>query len=152
MVRVRGKHLYLWRAIDDEGEVLDILVQKHRNKRAALRLMRKLMKNSGIHPESIVTDGLKSYGAAAHDLKLSEQHQSGWMRENNRAENSHLPIRRRERKMWRFKSQGSAQRFLSIHASIYNVFYTQRHLTTRPIMRQLRNAAHQTWAHATTAA
>ncbi len=122
VVRVRGKHLYLWRAVDDEGEVLDMLVQKRRNKRAALRLMHKLLKNSGIHPESIVTDGLRSYGAAAHDFKLSEQHQSGRMRENSRAENSQLSIRRRERKMQRFKSQGSAQRFLSIHASIYNVF------------------------------
>ena len=133
VIRIRGTRMYLWRAVDDEGEVLDMLLQKRRNKRAALRLMRKLLKNIGIHPESIVTDGLRSYGAAAHDLNLSERHHPGRMRKNNRAENSHLPIRRRERKMQRFKSQGSAQRFLSVHACIYNIFYTQRHLITRPI-------------------
>ena len=152
VVRIRGIPMYLWRAVDDEGEVLDMLVQKRRNKRAALRLLRKLLKNIGIHPESIVTDGLRSYSAAPHDLNLSERHHPGRMRKNNRAENSHLPLRRRECKMQRFKSQGSAQRFLSVHACIYNIFYTQRHLTTRPIMRQLRSVAHQTWASATSAA
>ena len=152
VVRIRGIPMYLWRAVDDEGEVLDMLVQKRRNKRAALRLLRKLLKNIGIHPESIGTDGLRSYGAAAQDLNLSERHHPGRMRENNRAENSHLPIRRRERKMQRFKSQGSAQRFLSIYASVYNVFYTQRHLTSRSVMRQMRSAAHQAWADAVDAA
>jgi putative transposase len=144
VVRICGTRMYLWRAGDDDDEVLDMLLQKRRNKRAGLRLMRKLLKNIGIHPESIVTDGLRSYSAAAHDLNLSERHHPGRMRENNRAENSHLPIRRRDRKMQRFKSQGSAQPFLSVHACIYNIFYTQRHLTTRPIMRQLRSVAHQT--------
>jgi putative transposase len=152
VIRIRGTRIYLWRAVDDEGEVLDMLLQKRRNKRAGLRLMRKLLKNIGIHPESIVTDGLRSYGAAAHDLNLSEQHHPGRMRENNRAENSPLPIRRRERKMQRFKSQRSAQRFLSVHAPVYNIFNTQRHLTTRPTMRQLRRVAHQSWASATAAA
>ena len=152
VIRIRGARMYLWRAVDDEGEVLDILVQKRRNKRAARRLMRKPLKNTGMHPESIVTDGLGSYRAAALDLNLSGRHHPGRMRENNRCENSHLPIRRRERKMQRFKSQGSAQRFLFVHASVYNVFNTQRHLASRPVMRQLRNAAHQAWADATVAA
>ena len=151
VIRIRGARMYLWRAVDDEGEVLDMLVQKRRNKRAALRLMRKLPKNSGIHPERIVTDGLKSYSAAAHHLNLSERHYPGRMRENNRAENSHLPIRRRERKMQRFKSQGSAQKFLSVHAAVYNISNTQRHLTSRPVMKQLRSAAHEAWAQATAA-
>ena len=152
VVRIRGVRMYLWRAVDDEGEVLDMLVQKCRNTRAALRLMRKLLKDSGVRPTSIVTDGLGSYGAVARALNLSERRHPGRMRKNNRAENSHLPLRRRECKMQRFKSQGSAQRFLSVHACIYNIFYTQRHLTTRPIMRQLRSVAHQTWASATAAA
>ena len=144
--------MYLWRAVDDDGEVLDMLVQKHRNTRAAFRLMRKLLKNSGVRPARIVTDGLGSYGAAARVLNLSERHHPGRMRENNRCENSHLPIRRRERKMQRFKSLGSTQRSLSVHACIYNIFYAQRHLTTRPAMRQLRSVAHQTWASATVTA
>jgi len=105
VVRIRGVRMYLWRAVDDEGEVLDMLVQKRRNTRAALRLMRKLLKDSGVRPTSIVTDGLGSYGAAARALNLSERHHPGRMRENNRCENSHLPIRRRERKMQRFKAR-----------------------------------------------
>ena len=107
-VKIRGRQMYLWRAVDDEGEVLDVLVQRRRNKGAAEKLLRKLLKNQGIHPETITTDKLPSYGAAVKDLNLEGRHKPGGMRENNRAENSHLPIRRRERKMQRFKSQGSA--------------------------------------------
>src|ERR1019366_10243543 len=101
----------LWRAVDDEGEVLDMLVQKRRNTDAALRLLRKLLKHQGIHPEIIVTDGLPSYRSAARELGCEHRHRRGRMRANNRAENSHLVIRRRERKQQKFKSQGSAQRF-----------------------------------------
>lgn len=144
VVRVRGRRMYLWRAVDDEGEVLDVLVQERRNKHSALKLLRKLLKNHGIHPETIITDKLASYRAAARDLGLSSRHRPGGMRENNRAENSHLVIRRRERKQQKFKSQGSAQRFLSSHAPIYNTFSLQPHLIRRSTLRQFRAEAHQT--------
>ena len=102
--------VYLWRAVDAEGEVLDVLVQSKRNKHAALKLMRKLLKKYGFVPDRMITDDLRSYGAAAHDLGIESRHERGrW--KNNRAENSHQPTRRRERKMQRFKSPGSAQKF-----------------------------------------
>lgn len=152
VVRIGGRRMYLWRAVDDEGVVLDILVQKRRNKAAALKLLRRLLKNQGIHPETITTDILASYRAAARDLGLTSRHRPGGMRENNRAENSHLAIRRRERKQQKFKSQGSAQRFLSAHAPIYNTFNIQPHLITRPALRTLRAQAHEAWVAAIVAA
>jgi transposase-like protein len=144
--------MFLWRAVDDEGEVLDMLVQRRRNKAAALKLLRKLLKRQGVHPETITTDKLASYRAAARDLGLADRHRPGRMRANNRAENSHLPIRRRERKMQRFKSQGQAQRFLATHAAVYNCFNTQPRLIRRPTLPQFRAEAHRTWAAATVAA
>ena len=129
-----------------------MLLQRRRNKAAALRLLRKLLKNQAVHPETIVTDKLTSYGAAAKVLNLVNRHKPGDMRENNRAENSHLPIRRRERKMQRFKSQGSAQRVLSTHAAIYNHFNLQRHLISRSILRRFRTDANAAWTAATMAA
>jgi putative transposase len=99
-----------------EGEVLDVLVQTRRNKRAALKLMRRLLKKYGFVPDKLDTDNLRSYAAAASDLGIARRHERGRWR-NNRAENSHQPTRRRERKMQGFKSQGSAQRFLSTHAA-----------------------------------
>ena len=152
VVKIGGQRMWLWRAVDDEGEVLDMLVQRRRNKQAALRLLRKLLRNQGIHPETIVTDKLASYRAAARDLGLTRRHRPGGMRENNRAENSHLVIRRRERKQQKFKSQGSAQRFLATHAAVYNTFNTQVPWSRRPTLRQFRAAAHQAWADATAAA
>jgi putative transposase len=116
-VRINGKCVYLWRAVDCEGEVLDVLVQSRRNKQAALKLMRKLLKSQGFAPAAVVTDKLPSYGAALSDLGMKARHTTGG-RVNNRAENSHLPMRLRERRMERFKSAGSAQRFLSTHAAI----------------------------------
>ena len=151
-VRVGGQKLWLWRAVDDEGEVLDVLVQKRRNKHAALKLLRKLLKNQGIHPETITTDKLASYGAAARELGLPGCHRPGGMRENNRAENSRLAIRRRERKQRKFKSPGSAQRFLATHAAVYNAFNLQPHLIRRTTLRQFRAEAHRAWAAATVAA
>src|ERR1700726_5232998 len=100
--------VYLWRAVDAEGEVLEVLVQTRRNKRAALKLMRKLLKKYGFVPDKLVTDDLRSYGAAASDLGISKRHERGRWR-NNRAENSHQPTRRRKRKMKGVKSPGSPQ-------------------------------------------
>ncbi len=150
-VSINGKRSYLWRMVDSEGEVLEILVQSRRNKRAALKLIRKLLKNQGFVPDVIVTDKLPSYGAALREIGRTRYHDFGG-RKNNRAENSHLPVRRRERKMQRFKSPGSAQRFLSVHASIYNTFYVQRHLISRKILRQFRDEAMSVWQTATAAA
>ena len=150
-VNIAGGQMYLWRAVDAEGEVLDVLVQKRRNKRAALRIMRKLLKNQGVRPRHIVTDKLQSYGAALRYLRLGHLHETGH-RLNNRAENSHLPIRRRERKMQRFKSQKSAQRFLSSHGPIYNLFNVQRHLISRRTLRIFRNQAMVEWKIVTAAA
>ena len=114
VVRIAGKTMYLWRAVDQEGEILDVLVQRRRDKRAALKLMRKLLKKLGFAPRFAVTDKLRSYAAAFAALDLTCRHEQG-LRKNNRAENSHQTVRRRERKMQRFKSAGSAQ-LLSEHA------------------------------------
>jgi len=116
------------------------------------KLLKKLLKHHFVHPETITTDGLASYGAAARELGLAGRHRPGRLRENNRAENSHLVIRRRERKQQKFKSQGSAQRFLAVHASFYNTFNVQPHLVRRPTLRHLRAAANDVWVAATTAA
>jgi transposase-like protein len=149
-VKIAGAQFWLWRAVDDEGEVLDLLVQRRRNKAAAVKLMRKLLKKQGFAPEVLVTDKLGSYGAAKAEIGLSARHERG-LRKNNRAENSHQPTRRRERKMQRFKSPGSAQRFLSIHAAVFNTFNVQRHLTSRDTLRVLRDEAFRTWEAATAA-
>lgn len=151
VIRIQGRRLYLWRAVDSEGEILDVLVQSRRDKGAALRLMRKLLKKHGFAPKVLVTDKLRSYAAARRDLGLSGRHEQG-LRRNNRAENSHQLIRRRERKMQRFKSPMSAQRFLSVHAAIHNIFNLERHLISRPTLRLFRAAAAQQWQNATTAA
>ncbi|MCP4315519.1 MAG: IS6 family transposase [Hyphomicrobiales bacterium] len=143
-IKINGKRMYLWRAVDDEGEVLEVLVQSRRNKKAALKLMRKLLKKQGFLPSAIVTDRLPSYGAALKELGLSRHHDFGG-RKNNRAENSHQPVRRRERKMQRFKSAGSAQRFLSVHSSVQNHFNIQRHLISRNTLRQFRDNAAAEW-------
>src|SRR5208282_2978193 len=120
------------------------------NKHAALKLMRKLLKKYAFAPDRLVTDDLRSYGAAARELGVERRHERGrW--KNNRAENLHQPTRRRERKMQRFKSPGSAQRFLSIHSTVQNTFNVQRHLTSRRTLRVLREEAFQTWRAATAA-
>jgi transposase-like protein len=143
--------VYLWRAVDAEGEVLDVLVQPRRNKPAALKLMRRLLKKYGFVPNRLTTDKLPSYAGALRRLGIESRHQTNrWA--NNRAENSHQPTRRRERKMQRFKSPGSAQRFLSTHAAGYNAFNVQRHLISRETHRTLRSGALNIWREASATA
>lgn len=149
VVKIGGQKMFLWRAVDDEGEVLDMLVQKRRDKLAALRLLKKLLRRQGVRPVTIVTDGLASYRAAFSELGCAGRHRPGRLRDNNRAESSHRPIRRRERKQQRFKSQGSAQRFLATHAAVHNTFNIQRHLISRSTLRHWRAAAMTAWATAT---
>ncbi len=151
VVRIGGEQMYLWRAVDHEGEILDMLVQRGRDKAAALKLMGKLLKRQGFAPTVIVTDKLRSYAAAFAELGLAADHERG-LRQNNRAEVSHQPVRRRERKMQRFKSAGSAQRFLALHAAVHNTFNVQRHLISRPTLRLFRAEAMQQWHVATMAA
>ena len=146
-LKIDGRMVYLWRAVDAEGEVLDVLVQSKRNKRATLNLMRKLLKKYGFVPAKLVTDDLKSYTAAVKDLGIANRHERGRWR-NNRAENSHQSTRRRERKMQGFKSLGSAQRFLSTHAAAYNTFNVQRHLISARTHRVFRAAAMNVWREA----
>ena len=143
---IGGRRMYLWRAVDDEGEVLDLVVQRRRDTEAALRLLKRLLHNQPVEPERITTDGLASYGAALDQLDLRHLHRPGRLRENNRVENSHFPIRRRERQQQRFKSQASAQKFLTTHAAIYNTFNIQRHLISRPSLRRFRAEAEAAWA------
>ena len=150
-LKIGGRMVYLWRAVDAEGEVLDVLVQSKRNKHAALKLMRKLLRKYAVAPERLVTDDLRSYRAATLDLGIDHLHDRGrW--KNNRAENSHQPTRRRERKMQRFKSAGLAHKFLSTHAAVYNTFNAQRHLTSAQSHRVLRATAMTTWREAVAAA
>ena len=150
VVRIAGKRMYLWRAVDHEGDVLDMLVQSRRDSQAALRLMRKLLRKQGFAPKLLVTDKLRSYASAFRRLRLSCRHEQG-LRSNNRAENSHQPVRRRERKVQRFKSARSAQRFLSMHAAVHNTFNLQRHLVSRSTLRIFRAAAAGEWRNAVAA-
>lgn len=123
-----------------------------RRAQVTLRLLTRLLRIQPLTPELIVTDGLRSYAAALDELGLRDRHRPGRLRDNNRAENSHLPIRRRERKQQGFKSRRSAQRFLVTHAAVYNSFNTQPHLSKRWHMRQLRARALASWKTATRAA
>ena len=148
VVMIRGRKYWLWRAVDNEGEVLDFLIQPKRNARAAVKLMRKLLKQQGFVPSRIVTDKLRSYRSAFQKLGLSTRHVQG-RRANNRAENSRQPVRRRERRMQRFKSPGGTQRFLAIHSATYNTFYQQRHLLNRTTFKQLQSESFEIWSAAT---
>jgi transposase-like protein len=150
-VSIGGRMMYLWRAVDAEGEVLEILVQHRRDKRAALKLMRSLLRKQGFAPTAIVTDKLRSYGAALREIGMTDRHVTGG-RLNNRAENSHRPTRRRERSWVGFKRPGSTQRFLSVHAAVYNTFNIQRHLISRSTLRTLRGEAFTQWQAAVKAA
>jgi transposase-like protein len=143
-LRIGGRIHYLWRAVDDEGEVLDIIVQSRRDRKAALKLLRRLLKRQGYVPDAIVTDRLRSYGAALRDLGLADRHVTGG-RSNNRAEVSHQPTRQRERQRRRFRSPGSAQQFLAVHAAVYNQFNIQRHLISRRTLKTFRAEAFAGW-------
>ncbi len=142
-VRINGETYYLWRAVDHEGEVLEAYVTKRRNRKAALRFLRKAMKRYG-RPEVVVTDRLRSYRAAMREIGNEARHVTGrWL--NNRAENSHQPFRRRERAMAKFRSAKSLQKFASIHASIHNHFNQERHLYNRENFKLNRSAALAEW-------
>jgi putative transposase len=142
-VKINGETHYLWRAVDHEGEVLETYVTKRRNRRAALKFLRKLMKRYG-SPKVIVTDRLRSYGAAMKVIGNANRQEVGrW--KNNRAENSHLPFRRRERAMLRFRRTRSLQKFVSVHSSIHNHFNQERHLYSRDNFKLNRSAALSEW-------
>ena len=149
-IRIRGKLQYLWRAVDQDGNTLDILVQSRRNTAAAKRFFKKLLKGLCDLPCVIVTDKLKSYGAAKREILPGVEHrQNRYL--NNRAENSHQPTRRRERQMQRFKSPGQAQRFLSAHGPIRGHFHPRRHRMSAAEYRRVRAAAFQVWQQETCA-
>ena len=143
-IRIQGVQHYLWRAVDQEGVVLDILVQPRRDAKAAKRFFRRLLKGLQYVPRVIVTDKLRSYGVAQRKLLPKAEHrQSRYL--NNRAENSHRPTRRRERQMQRFKSPEQANDFLSAHAFIYGHFHPRRHLLAASTYRALRTEAFNVW-------
>ena len=142
-MKINGERHYLWCAVDHEGEVLESYVTKKRDKKAALKFMKKAMRRHG-SPNEIVTDKLGSYGAVAKELGCPEKQViKRWA--NNRVENSHLPFRRRERAMLRFRRMHSLQKFVSIHASFHNLFNSQRSLSKRSTFKLNRDAAHTEW-------
>ena len=142
-VKINGERYYLWRAVDHEGEVLESYVTKTRDKKAALKFLKKSMRRYG-RPNAIVTDKLRSYGAALKEIGNADRQETGrWV--NNRAENSHLPFRRRERAMLRFRRLRSLQKFVSVHASVLNLFNSERSLQSRPKFKLNRAAALSEW-------
>ena len=143
-VKINGEMRYLWRAVDHEGEVLESFVTKTRDKSAALKFIRKALKRHG-RTKAVVTDGLRSYGAALKELGGEDLHAPVGRWKNNRAENSHLPFRRRERAMTRFRRMKTLQKFSSVHASVHNHFSQERHLVSREIYKQRRSAALAEW-------
>ena len=150
-VTIQGQRRYLWRAVDQDGDVIDILVQSRRDCRAATRFFRKLLKGQERTPGRLVTDKLSSYRAAHRAVMLSVAHRTDRY-ENNRAEVSHQPTRQRERQMRRFKSPGQAQRFLSVHGLVRNLFRVGRHLVRAVHHRELRGRSFLIWDAVTIAA
>lgn len=148
VVTIAGKKHYLWRAVDQDGFVLDALVQSRRDKKAAKRLLRKLLKKQGRAPRVMVTDKLRSYGAAKKEIMPGVEHRQH-KGLNNRAENSHQPTRRRERQMKRFKSARHVQRFVSIHDPIANLFHFPRNQLTAADYRAARAQAFEDWTEIT---
>jgi putative transposase len=143
VVTIAGKKHYLWRAVDQDGFVLEVLIQSRRNTKAAKRLLRKLLKKQRRAPRVMVTDKLGSYGAAKKEIMPGVEHRQHI---NNRAENSHQPTRRRERQMKRFKSARHVQRFVSIHDPIANLFHFPRNQLTAADYRAARSQAFEDWA------
>jgi putative transposase len=142
-VKINGERHYLWSAVDHEGEVLESFVTKTRDKKAALKFLKKTLKRHG-RSDEIVTDRLRSYDAAPRELGTSDRQETGcWA--NNCAENSHQPFRRRERAMLRFRRMRTLQKFASVHASVFNHFYQERTLSSRTIFKQTRAAALAEW-------
>ncbi len=144
LVRIQGRIHDLWRTVDDEGEVLEVIVQPRRDRRATLKLLRKRLKRQAFAPEAVITDRPRSYDAALREISLSDRHVTGG-RSNNRAEVSHQSTRESERRRRGFSSLGSAQRFLSAHAAVYNHFNIQRHPISHRTMTTLRAHALATW-------
>jgi len=142
-VKINGEMHYLWRAVDHEGEVLESFVTKTRDKAAALKFIKKAMKRHG-NPRAIVTDRLRSYGAAMKEIGNAHRQETGG-RLNNRAENSHLPFRRRERAMLRFRQMKTLQKFSAVHASVDNHFNQERHLVSRETYKLRRSVALAEW-------
>ena len=147
-LKISGELHYLWRAVDQHGVVLDILVQDRRNATAARRFFKRLLVGLRYRPRRLVTDGLRSYGVAQREVLPGVKHRTSRYL-NNRAENSHRPTRRRERQMQRFKSPEQAQRFLSSHAMIYGHFRPRRHLMTAPQYRHAHAEAFRVWRQET---
>ena len=144
-VKLKGDMVYLWRAVDHEGEILESYITKTRDKVAALTFMKKALRRHG-SPAAITTDGLRSYRAAMTDLGCEDKQEIGrWA--NNRVENSHLPFRRRERAMLRFRQMKTLQKFASVHASLHNHFNQERHLTDRKTYKERRSAAFAEWSN-----
>jgi putative transposase len=142
-MKLNGELVYLWRAVDHEGEILESFITKTRDKDAALRFMKKALKRHG-SPEAITTDGLASYKAAMKELGNQDKQEVGrWA--NNRCENSHLSFRRRERAMLRFRRMKSLQKFASVHANVHNHFNLERHLVDRKTFKERRSAALAQW-------
>jgi putative transposase len=142
-VKINGEMHYLWRAVDHEGEVLEVFATKRRDRKAALAFLKRTMKRYS-RPRVVVTDRLRSYGAAMKDIGVERRQVCGrWL--NNRAENSHQPFRRREGAMARFRDIKTLQKFASVHASLFNHFNTDRHLNRRDIFKQSRSAALVAW-------
>ena len=142
-VQINVEMVYLWRAVDHEGEILESFVTRKRDKSAALTFMKKALKRHG-KPEAIVTDGLRSYPAAMRELGNGDRREVGrW--KNNRVENSHLPFRRRERAMLRFRQMKTLQKFASVHASMHNHFNSERHIIDRQTYKLRRSAALAWW-------
>ena len=147
-LKFQGRQQYLWRAVDEDGDVIDILVQSRRDRRAAARFFRKLLKGQGREPRRLITDKLRSYSAAHRTVMRSVVHNTQQY-ENNRAEVSHQPTRQRERQMRRFKSTSHAQRFLSAHGVVLNLFRVGRHLLRAVHHRLLRTRAFGVWREVT---
>jgi len=143
-VKIQGKQQYLWRAVDQDGEVVDVFLQSRRDGTAAKRFFKRLIRNHECEPRRIVTDKLRSYGVAHRELMPEAIHDTTQYA-NNRAELSHQPTRVRERGMRRFKSTQQAQRFLSAHAAVYNLFNLGRHLVSAKHYRLFRENAFASW-------